>query len=214
MPDEFSRDTVYIISKSARRYEVLKTQNGVIFKKRSTPAVLPDYVKPRPRPVHKVITPPEDKVVSIINRPTPIVNVKAKEQPDKVEQPVNAAPISNSTSFAELQKKVSEMRKQEEERKAKEKPAEVIAETEEVPIVTIEDADDLAEGKIAEEQELINKEYLKSLQFHVLKKVYFVATGKKVDKSVSKFEMRKEILAKYREANANRKKVIYESSRG
>lgn len=205
MPDEFSKDTVYIISKSARRYDVLQTQNGVIFKKRPTPCVYPEYKKPRPISHSK--PKPENKVISIPNLQ------KKDAQPSAPVKPIHSAPISNSSSFEDLQKKVEELRKKEEEKRELQNPNPVVEDTSDVPVVTIEDADDLANGIVAEEQELINREYLKSLTFGTLKKVYYVATGKQFQKGISKFEMRKDIIDAYKEATAERKKIIYESSR-
>lgn len=205
MPDEFSKDTVYIISKSARRYDVLQTQNGVIFKKRPTPCVYPEYKKPRPISHSK--PKPENKVISIPDLP------KKDAQQSPPVNPVHSAPISNSSSFEDLQKKVAELRKKEEEKRELQNPNPVVEDTSDVPVVTMEDADDLANGIVAEEQELINREYLKSLTFGTLKKVYYVATGKQFQKGISKFEMRKDIIDAYKEATAERKKIIYESSR-
>lgn len=214
MPDQFCKDTVYIVSKSVRKYDVLQTQNGVVFKKRKTPAILPDYVKPRPKPFTAI--PPEDKVVSIVTRPNNIVNVKPNQETNTSSTSVSS-PISNSSSFEDLKKKVEEMRKKEAEKKVQdisvEKTNEITDSEEDVAIVTIEDADELASGAISEEQELVNKEYLKSLSNSVLKKVYYVCAGKKANKDISKFELRKDILKVYNESNANRKKVIYEASR-
>lgn len=216
MPDQFCKDTVYIISKSARKYDVLQTQNGVVFKKRPTPSVLPDYVKPRPISKPAVIIPPKDKVVTTETRPSNIVNIKANQENTSIQ-----SPISNSNSFEDLKRKVEELRKKEAEKKlslpeTSEKPttdSTISNDLDDVAIVTMEDADELASGAISKEQELITKDYLKSLSYNVLKKVYYVCTGKKADKSISKFEMRRDILNTYEESNANRKKVIYEASR-
>ena len=206
MPDEFSRDTVYIVSKTARRYDVLQTQNGVIFKKRPTPVVYPEYKKPRPVSHSKVVK-TENKAVQVKEMP------KKEVKPIVQNKPVNSAPISNSSSFEDLQKKVGELRRKEAEKKALQNPEPVVEDTSDIPLVTMEDADDLANGVVAEEQELINREYLKSLTFGTLKKVYYVATGKQFHKGISKFEMRKDIIDAYKEATAERKKIIYESSR-
>ena len=206
MPDNFIKDTVYIISKSARRYDVLKTQNGVIFKRRATPAVFPDYVKPKPHSNSNKVTVSKTKLKEAIK-------IKELQAPKVKETPVQVAPVDNlpnapilqnSSSFEDLQRQVEELRRKEAEKKAAEA---------EVPVVTIEDADDLANGVVAEEQELITKDYLKSLSKKVLNKVYYVSTGKQYNKNLSKFEMRKSILEAYKEANANRKKVIYEASK-
>ena len=207
MPDQFSRDKVYIISNTARKYDILQTQNSVIIKKRPTPSVFPTYVKPRP------ISHTKKKVEKKVPEPIKIVaDVPKKKVEVSTPNDVSlVSPISNSMSFAELQKKVDAMRAKEQSKK----PVEIVdTQDEEVPVVTMEDANDLADGVISEEQELINKKYLKSLETSILKKVYYVATGKKPNKDTSKFEMRTEIIAKYKEANAKRKQVIYESSKG
>lgn len=212
MPDQFCKDMVYIVSKSARKYDVLQTQNGVVFKKRQTPAVLPDYVKPRPKAFTPI--PPSDKVVSTIIRPNTIVAKPIKEVVPKVE-----SPISNSSSFEDLKKKVEELRKKEAEKKLDTtSKVEDITKTanedsEDIAVVTMEDADDLASGLISSEQELVTRDYLKSLEKPVLKKLYFICTGNKAGKDTSKYEMRKEILKVYNEASANKKKEIYDASR-
>lgn len=211
MPDQFSREKVYIVSKTERKYDILQKQNCVIIKRRATPAVYPDYIKPRPiSPIKKK----KEQVVQIVNKP--IIQNPVQQKPQNIPAPVQEAPndvslvspISNSMSFEELQKKVDKLREQE----SKKEPV-VVTEEDETPIVTMEDADDLANGVIAEEQELINKEYLKSLKPEVLKKVYYIATGKRWNKDVSKFEMRKDILSVYKNSNSKRKQIIYESSR-
>lgn len=211
MPDQFSREKVYIVSKTERKYDILQKQNCVIIKRRATPAVYPDYIKPRPiSPIKKK----KEQATQIDNKPAIQNSVQPQHQniPTPVQEAPNdvslVSPISNSMSFEELQKKVEKLREQE----SKKEPA-VVTEEDETPIVTMEDADDLANGVIVEEQELINKEYLKSLKSEVLKKVYYVATGKRWNKDISKFEMRKDILSVYKNSNSKRKQIIYESSR-
>lgn len=212
MPDQFSRGKVYIVSKAERKYDILQKQNCVIIKRKATPAVFPDYIKPRPISHVKKKKVEEQKAISIVNKPVEVESVQtpivtpAKEVSNDVSL---VSPISNSMSFEELQKKVEKLREQE----SNKEPAIVIPDEDETPIITMEDADDLANGVIAEEQELINKEYLKSLKPDVLKKVYYVATGKRWNKDISKFEMRKDILSTYKNSNSKRKQIIYESSR-
>ena len=73
--------------------------------------------------------------------------------------------------------------------------------------------EELASGKITTEQDLITMDYLKSISIIRLKATYEVCTGSK-PKDISKFEIRKTILDKYKNSSSGRKKVIYESTKG
>lgn len=211
MADQISPDRVVIISTAERKYDILQKQNCVIIKKRATPSVLPEYKKPRPiSHTHKKIKKEETKTQIIPSIPKTVDKKKRIEvsTPNDISL---VSPISNSMSFQELQKKVNELRSKEKEKQKIEET--VIDKENDVPVVTMEDADDLANGVVSEEQELINKKYLKSLNFEILKKVYYVATNKRWSKEISKYEMRMEILNAYKEANSKRKQVIYEASK-
>lgn len=211
MPDQISPDRVVIISTAERKYDILQKQNCVIIKKRATPSVLPEYKKPRPiSHIHKKVNKEETKASAIPSIPRVVEKKKRIEitTPNDISL---VSPVSNSMSFQELQKKVDELRNKEKEKKKETETKEQV--DNDVPVVTMEDADDLANGVVLEEQELINKKYLKSLDFEVLKKVYYVATSKRWSKDISKYEMRMEILNVYKESNSKRKQVIYEASK-
>jgi hypothetical protein len=211
MADQISPDRVVIISSSERKYDILQKQNCVIIKKLATPSVLPEYKKPRPiSHTHKKV---KEEKPSIIPSIPKVIEKKKKVEITTPNDVSLVSPISNSMSFAELQKKVDEMRAKEKEKKENIVKEVKEESNEEIPVVTIEDADDLANGVVSEEQELINKKYLKSLNFEVLKKVYYVATNKRWSEDISKYEMRVEILKMYKEANSKRKQVIYEASK-
>lgn len=213
MEDQFKRGKVIIVSKSERTYDIIEKQNCVIIKRRSTPAVYPDYVKPRPIPHRNKVD--ENNPIKIVNNKPAVVTPSSTEtsQPKPINDVSLVSPISNSFSFEELQKKVEKMREQEDSKKSVVETEQNNPVDDEIPIVTMEDADDLANGVISEEQELITRDYLKSLTPDVLKRVYYVSTGKRWSKGLSKFEMRQEILSAYKEATSKRKQVIYESSR-
>lgn len=208
MADQISPGRVVIISTSERKYDILQKQNCVIIKKRSTPSVLPEYKKPRPiSHTHKKVKEEKPSVIPSIPK---VVEKKKRVEITTPNDVSLVSPVSNSMSFQELQKKVDELRSKEKEKK---KETETKEQVDDIPVVTMEDADDLANGVVSEEQELINKKYLKSLDFEVLKKVYYIATSKRWSKDISKYEMRVEILNAYKEANSKRKQVIYEASK-
>lgn len=195
MPNEISRKTIHLKPRTPREYDIIKTQGGTIIKKRPTPVLFKE---------EKV----SDVMINDITKAKPRINiVEAKKKFEHKESSI----INSSSTFSELQKKVEELKKEEAEKrnKVESKPKE-----DDIVSVSIEDQkglEELASGKVIEEQELINMDYLKTVPKGRLKRMYTICTGKKpVD---NKYEMRKEILDVYKKETSGRKKLIYEASK-
>ncbi len=199
MPNEMNRSTVYIKPRTPREYEIIKTQGGVIIKKLPTPVQYKEPIS------SDVLTP--GVIYKKENKPVQIVKNSEVKNRESIK-----SPITSSSSFEELQKKVSALREQE-SNKTREQVGTSEPEVNRVSFDDqINDMEELASGKITTEQDLITMDYLKSISIIRLKATYEVCTGSK-PKDISKFEIRKTILDKYKNSSSGRKKVIYESTK-
>jgi hypothetical protein len=205
----------YIPSRSQKRYDILSQGRNVIIRRlaNEVPYKVPYELVSRvgvgsAQVVATKITGKEfDKKVHQFESKIP---QKEKKEIIPDSEP---APIANAYDWKDLQQKVKKLREEDEKNQVK-KPENAQVENavcfDEKSDNT--DAEDLANGKISNEQELITSNYLDSLSKKVLRRMYYVATGNKA-KEISNFEVKKTIMDKYKTMSASKKEILFESSK-
>jgi len=206
----------YIPSRSQKRYDILSQGRNVIIRRlaNEVPYKVPYELVSRvgvgsAQVVATKITGKEfDKKVHQFESKIP--------QKEKKEMVLGSepAPIANAYDWKDLQQKVKKIKEEDEKNQVK-KPENVQVENAVCfgdSQTDNTDAEDLANGKISNEQELITSSYLDSLDKKRLRRMYYIATGIKA-KEISNFEVKKTIMEKYKTMSASKKEILFESSK-
>lgn len=236
MPNEFSKRAVFIKARTPREYKIIKAQGCVIIKKLSTPLA---YNTPKTNGVFETNTNIKTnsstvaKIVAYENKEKETIKDKLKIIPPKT------SPFNSGSSFEDFQKQVAKLREEEQNKKnipenavtfdsvqVQEKPLTQKSinnvfntndsKKENVEVKEDENEDDVEElvsGKISEEQDNLNMEYLNAIEKPALKRTYEVAYGKK-PKNLTRYELKKAIIEKYKESSASRKNIIFKATKG
>ena len=221
----------YIPSRTAKRYEVLNQGRGIVFRKlkeEQTKIIPESFAKPVASNIVKpTYLKPEEarKKLDEINKNKNVVKVEEKKEEKPVNRISSNANMPSFSNFDDIKNFVTEKQKENSERnkqilqefrkeKEQEKKQETKLETkEEITNDEQEDIDDLVSGNIQKEQELINEDYLKSLERKTVKRLFKMVTGFKPSNQMTQYEMRKTILSKYKEMPSSKKQLVYEASK-
>ena len=214
----------YIPSRTAKRYQIMNQGRGIVIRKlkEEETKVIPEVFS-KPVVPSNVIKPTYIKPIEarkMLDEMAKSKTVKIdKESAKEVKKPisVNAPSIPSFNNFNDIAKFVQEQKKENSERNKQilQKLKEEKKETKEVTVTEDEqeDIEDLVNGNIQKEQELINDEYLKSLEKRTVKRLFKMVTGYAPSKQTTRYEMRKTILEKYKEMPSSKKQLVYEASK-
>lgn len=217
----------YIPSRTAKRYEVLNQGRGIVIRKlkeEQTKIIPESFAKPVASNIVKpTYLKPEEarKKLDEINKNKNVVKVEEKKEEKPVNRISSNVNMPSFSNFDDIKNFVTEKQKENSERNKqilqefrKEKEQETKLETkEEITNDEQEDIDDLVSGNIQKEQELINEDYLKSLERKTVKRLFKMVTGFKPSNQMTQYEMRKTILSKYKEMPSSKKQLVYEASK-
>lgn len=213
----------YIPSKTAKRYQILNQGRGIIIRKLkeeqtkiipeefskpivSKNAINPTYIKPSEarKKIDELLKNKDNSTI-------------AKKEEKKVSTDVQSISMPKFTNFEEIkdfvQKKQKENSDKNKEILQKLKTEKTNESNDIIDNDEQEDIDDLVNGNIKKEQELINEDYLKSLEKRTIKRLFKMVSGFKPSKQMTSYEMRKHILEKYKEMPSSKKQLVYEASK-
>ena len=204
------------MSRTPKRYEIKKKGLAVIITKlkQEETKVIPEVFS-NPNVIKPNYMKPIDarrKLDEMAKNKNVKVEEKNETKVTSIAPPVSIPSFSNFKdikSFVEQkQKENSEKNKQILNRLKENKSEEPSIQKDEQ-----DDINDLVNGNIQKEQKRIDDEYLKTLGIKTLNRLFKMVSGYMPNNNMTKYEIRKMILDKYKELPSSKNKLVYEASK-
>lgn len=206
----------YVMSRTPKRYEIKRKGLAVVITKlkQEETKVIPEvFAKPISNP--NVIKPNYMKPIDARRKLDEMAKNKNIKTEEKKETKINNANPISIPSFSNFKDIKSFVEQQQKENSKKNKQILRNLKDEESKITRDEqeDIDDLVNGNIQKEQKRIDDEYLRILGIKTLSRLFKMVTGVTPNNNLTKFEIRKIILEKYKELPSSKKQLVYEASK-
>ena len=204
------------MSRTPKRYEIKRKGLAVVITKlkQEETKVIPE-VFAKPISNHNVIKPNNMKPIDArrkIDKIDKNKNIKTEEKKEIKTNNANPISIPSFSNFKDIKSFVEQQQKENSE-KNKQILKNLKAEESKITKDEQEDIDDLVNGNIQKEQKRIDDEYLRILGIKTLNRLFKMVTGVTPNNNLTKFEIRKIILEKYRELPSSKKQLVYEASK-